>query len=458
MPISNSTYTVEAWIKPDVMNVGEMIGWGNYGARNQATGFQLHPNGLYHYWWQNDLFAPVGSLIGSWHHVAATYDGVTRRILLDGNVVASDTPSGHNVPHGSNLTIGRGFPGNPTFPGEMDEVRVWDVARSPSQIQATLGIRLAGDEPGLVVYYPMDEGFGSLTADASGNGNTGRLQGTPPWALGARPIFDQVTSSRPVDGTNSVLHLDGADDHVTVPAGIWFGDEFTIETWVFERSYNYFSRVMDFGNGAGVDNILLALSQERLGRPQFNIFPSGQFILAPNPIPLNEWVHLAVTVKTNRAIMYVNGVAVVSGPIGTANAVVRTKNYIGRSNWPPPDENVKGQLDDFRIWDVARTPEQLQQFSTEPVSPDDPNLLLNYRFDEASGTTALDSRSASPQNGTLVNGADRQSSIPDSVTLTGARSTIIAASRRIPKASAWVRRSASSPCRPSAERHWRLMG
>ena len=133
----------------------------------------------------------------------------------------------------------------------------------------------------------------------------------------------------------------------------------------YARGYNYYSRVIDFGNGAPSDNIVLALSRETTGRPEFNIFPSGQALLAPDPIPLNEWVHVAVTVKTNTAIMYVNGVAVVSGPAGTPNPVVRNNNYIGRSNWPG-DAYANALIDELRIWDVARTPSELQASSSRP--------------------------------------------------------------------------------------------
>ena len=46
------------------------------------------------------------------------------------------------------------------FLGKMDEVRIWDIARTQSEIHSTMSQKLTGNETGLIAYYPMD-----LTAD-----------------------------------------------------------------------------------------------------------------------------------------------------------------------------------------------------------------------------------------------------------------------------------------------------
>lgn len=60
------------------------------------NGFRLTSTGLVNYWWGNDL-SVTADLVGGWHHVAATHDGTTRRILVDGIVVGSDSTSGHSA-------------------------------------------------------------------------------------------------------------------------------------------------------------------------------------------------------------------------------------------------------------------------------------------------------------------------------------------------------------------------
>lgn len=420
--VLSNQVTFEAWVKPQTAKHNAILSRG-HGGQNGITDFifslgdgrQLGFMGLGVGDYSRSLVP-----LNEWTHVAVTFDGSVKKFYINGLLDFEVSRPGQ-LYQSSNQPLYVGRQGSACncnyFDGELDEVRIWNVVRTGNEIQAAASGPLTGNEPGLVAYYPMDEGFGAFTADASGHGNMAALQNSPPWSPGARPLFDQVTSRQPVDGSNSVLNLDGVDDHVTVPAGTWFSNEFTIESWVFERSYNHYARILDFGNGQQANNVLLALSQATDGRPLFQVYPVAPLV-APNPIPLNEWVHLAVTLKTNRATMYINGVAVISGPASTPSGVIRTKNYIGRSNWGG-DAYASALLDDVRIWSVARTPEQLRQFSTQPVSPDDADLVLNYRFDEPSGTVAVDSRSAAPQDGTLTNGAGRLASIPVSTTLDG---------------------------------------
>src|SRR6185503_2343999 len=144
MPIGNSAYTIEAWIKPSHMHIGAIAGWGiQFGS--SANVFRLTPTGLVNYWWDNDLYATAPSLAGAWHHVAATFDGITRRILVDGVVLALDNPGSPGaIP--STFWIGSAF-GGEFFSGQIDEVRIWDVGRSAAQIRANLRRQLVGNEP-----------------------------------------------------------------------------------------------------------------------------------------------------------------------------------------------------------------------------------------------------------------------------------------------------------------------
>src|SRR3954467_13820309 len=49
-------------------------------------------------------------------------------------------------------------------------------------------------------------------------------------------------------GPGSALNLDGASGYGQVANGVWFNGNFTIEGWVYVRSYNNWSRFIDFAN------------------------------------------------------------------------------------------------------------------------------------------------------------------------------------------------------------------
>ena len=191
VPVGNSTYTIEAWIKPTVMGDYGIIGWGNYGTTDQVNALRLYPGGIHNYWWAHDLSGATGNLAGAWHHVAATFDGTTRRIYLDGALLNSDTPgSSHAVPNASNLRIGS-TNNTEYFPGSIDEVRVWNVARTAAQLNTAKGVGLPGGTAGLVAYYRLNEGSGLTTADATGTAaNLGTLTNGPAWTTDAAPVVN----------------------------------------------------------------------------------------------------------------------------------------------------------------------------------------------------------------------------------------------------------------------------
>jgi hypothetical protein len=162
VPLGNSSYTLEAYIKPKVHNANGIIGWGRYAAVNEVNAFRLGAsNTIINYWWANDLTVSLGASLadGKWYHVAATYDGTTRKIYVDGILKGQDTPTtnSHNVPSAANFRIGSTYNGE-YFRGSLDEVRIWNVARTQAQIQANMNNELQGDESGLLVYFPFNEG------------------------------------------------------------------------------------------------------------------------------------------------------------------------------------------------------------------------------------------------------------------------------------------------------------
>ncbi len=302
--LANSSFTLEAWAARHTSGSAGLILGQGAAANNQGLHFGFRPNNLFTFaFYANDLDTPAAFTDTDWHHWAGTYDAVTKMRCLyrDGTLVASNTASANYTGTGPLLMGDLPWGGWP-FDGQIDDVRIWNVPLSAADIRANLHTRLAGNEPGLVAYYLMDEGAGTTTADASGHGLTGTLVNDPTWSPGARPVFDQVTSWQPVAGTNSVLNLDGVDDYVDVPDAVWFNSEFTIETWVYERSFNSWARIIDFGNSGPTDNVLFAPSAATTGRPSLVVAPGSsaqQRLDAPDPIPLNQWVHLAATLSSN---------------------------------------------------------------------------------------------------------------------------------------------------------------
>ena len=121
---------------------------------------------------------------GNWHHVAVTYNGTNAIIYIDGIQNASVSGTGTIANSAFNVSIGENLQASGrNYTGNMDEVRIWNIARTSFQISSARNCELQGNEPGLVAYYNFNQGIPaasnttitSLTNAVSGGAN-GTLQ------------------------------------------------------------------------------------------------------------------------------------------------------------------------------------------------------------------------------------------------------------------------------------------
>src|SRR5256712_4254968 len=135
-----------------------------------------------------------------WNHVAATYDGNKWQLFLNGNlekeVVVGRPPRSDSIQHaaiGSALNstgVAAGF-----FNGVIDEVRIWNVARTAQQITDGMSGEILS-APGLLGRWGLNEGSGTIVYDSSGHGINGTVISTNwSWAPGAP--FNIVVNNAP---------------------------------------------------------------------------------------------------------------------------------------------------------------------------------------------------------------------------------------------------------------------
>lgn len=107
-------------------------------------------------------------------HVAATFNGTTMSIYINGTLEATVATASANIDYrASDVLIGAANFSSPylrRFDGNIDEVRIWDHARSAGNIAATMNCQLAGTEMGLLAYWSFESG---TLVDDSGNGHDG---------------------------------------------------------------------------------------------------------------------------------------------------------------------------------------------------------------------------------------------------------------------------------------------
>ncbi|MCB0524017.1 MAG: HYR domain-containing protein [Saprospiraceae bacterium] len=221
--VGTSSFTWEAWVKTNsgILSTHQVIleKYGYYADGSKAqqsmvilanTGkilFQLRDNASHE---QNPQSTTVVA-DNEWHHIAIVRDqtNLDQIIYIDGveevNVPLIQTGTISTI---APLNIGWSDPFGRYLKGIVDEVRIWNVARSASEIQASMNAQLSGTEPGLKAYYDFNQGSpggintGETTLFDSGvNGLHGTLQNfslngsTSNWVGGAMSTYVPLVAS-----------------------------------------------------------------------------------------------------------------------------------------------------------------------------------------------------------------------------------------------------------------------
>jgi autotransporter-associated beta strand protein len=187
-------------------------------------------------------------------------------------------------------------------------------------------------------YWPFNEAQGTVATDLW-NAKTGTLTGaTPGWASGV---------------SGSAVKLAGSS-HVALPNGTMSTlTNFTISTWVKLDEKRTWERVFDFGSGTAT--YMFLTTTHNGGGVRYSIKlnnGSEQQINSSYSVPLNVWVHLAVTLNGSTGILYINGEEVgrnTGMTINPSRLGNTTQTWIGRSQWAS-DPYFHGTIDDFRIY------------------------------------------------------------------------------------------------------------
>lgn len=179
---ANATW--ELWMKKTFASAaGNPVLVANRNTNTTRWSCQLTSNGQALGFWNGSSFATWSYAFNQnqWYHVAFVQTGSSMETFVNGvslGVQSITSSSQTNLP----LMMGSNGTGE-YFKGTLDEIRIWNVARTPAQIQANMNSDVA-QQSGLVAYYRFDQGIAGgnnagLTElqDYSGNCYSAALNG-----------------------------------------------------------------------------------------------------------------------------------------------------------------------------------------------------------------------------------------------------------------------------------------
>ncbi|MFY0607562.1 MAG: T9SS type A sorting domain-containing protein [Cyclobacteriaceae bacterium] len=476
-------FTIEAWINTNDLSAIHTIISDFNNTANGSMRLLTTANG--------ELAASIGSEsfdviseaevleINSWEHVSLVRAADSAFLYINGKRVASTAGmASRNLSSMANMTIGKQALGTEFyFNGQIDEVRIWNVARSESELQSDYFTSLKGDEQGLLAYYTMNHQAGTVVSDQSVNDYKADWSGTgnPSW-VSSGALVDNEPPAVPTDftiakaensnalvmnwtdnatnetsyivqyssdknnwiawtnnlgadvntyttgslnnagywfrvqvstavktayseekfagvftGASRALSFDGTDDELVTndSSAFDFGmGDFTIETWIKAVDTEGTYTIISDNNGAATGSMGMYLTQ---GGGLAAIIGSETFdVQAAANIIANKWYHTALVRKGDSARLYVNGRRVASA-LGMANRNLASEVNLTIGKQPTGTGlHFKGDIDEVRIWSVARSDNELLGNYLVQLAGNEENLEAYYQLNHQGGTVISD--------------------------------------------------------------------
>jgi hypothetical protein len=239
-------------------------------------------------------------------------------------------------------------------------------------------------------------------------------------------------------GPGSALQFDGLASQVQIPAPALqsLSNQLTFEAWI-EPQTAACQTILSSGTGVdpSTDTIFdVGWNGSTCGAQMSLAVCISGWYYGVAQVPLNNWVHVAVTADGTNVSFYINGVLDSTTPQTTSITQTGLPLFLGRQGSSCNCNFLQGGMDEVRIWSVALTQAQISSTMNHALTGNEPGLVAYYRFDEGSGANAHNSAaSGSVYDGPLINNPVWTNSgaqfVPD--VLTGAASNITGVSANL---------------------------
>lgn len=299
-----NNFTIEAWIKPS--GFATMAGIVSKYHTSGANGYYIRLNSVSPYTGLSvDGLSTANGILEAdkLYHIATVNDNGSRHLYVNGREIPLTGTPGTINSNSDPLRIGVDYLTNSRyFNGKIDEVRLWNTARSLQDIREKMNSPLDGTETGLVSYWQLNEGSGAVANDIIRNNNgiltnmddTDWVNSTIPFGSGS--VNTQIVSATGiVDFTDTGISMDFTEKSGTDTLVVTRIDLApNIEPSDVDSSFNsQYWIVHKFGSGALNADMRLTVSEDLTGEDEAN--PSRIKLYSRNSTSDSSWTYKVST-------------------------------------------------------------------------------------------------------------------------------------------------------------------
>ncbi|HIN28947.1 TPA: LamG domain-containing protein [Candidatus Poribacteria bacterium] len=176
----NGDLSIEAWVYvKEYTPWSRVIDFGN-GADNVLVRLSRGTTGIPDFYivesgWMG-IECSTALELNSWTHIACTLKGNSGSLFINGHAVGKEIFASppRDVERQNNFIGRSNWKINDDSHAMFDEIRIWNVSRSATEIQGAMNTSLSGDEKGLLGYWNFNDG---TAKDLTPNGNDGEMKG-----------------------------------------------------------------------------------------------------------------------------------------------------------------------------------------------------------------------------------------------------------------------------------------
>lgn len=317
-------------------------------------------------------------------HLALTVDGTQLTLYVNGQPEASGTVPDPVSLQPTLAELGRAFGGDRSrdyFSGEIRDVRLWQGARTQSDIENGRFQLPDSNDPNLLGFWTFDDADDSpLAADSAAANAHLRLGGLPD---ARRPVLGP-TPLRVPEGTDmldpAALKLDGQNDFYALPdLQLARLGELTLEAWIrLDRDTGQQTLWQTDRNrfvvGWQDDRLSVTLTGTT---PRTHVFDYG--------FERHVWTHIAIVYSRGEqsVSLFVNGRFAAESACSRATSISLGSVHIGATGGQ--SDFLRGLVKELRLWQTARTTDDISGAMFQRLTGQEPNLVGHWPFsDEAS--------------------------------------------------------------------------